>query len=83
MIKIQSKPHKIVESFNGTIELDQEYSFIVEKTTTQPPNEDSPYYVESVWITKDPDEEINQDLISLIEETIKNYCLKNGIGKSE
>lgn len=83
MIKIDTKPHKIVESFKGTVELDQEYSFIVEKTSKEPPNEDSPYYVESVWITKSPEDEINQDIISLIEETIKNYCLKNGIGKSE
>lgn len=81
MIKFDSKPHKTVESFRGVIELDQEYGFIVEKTTKVPPNDDLPYYVESVWITKDPDEEINQDRLSLIEESIKNYCLKNGIGE--
>ena len=89
MIKIDPKPHKTVESFRGTIELDKEYGFVVEKTSKQPPVSDpkeSPYYVERVYIVgyeETPDEDIKQDVISLIEETVKNYCKKNGIGKSE
>lgn len=81
MIKIDAKPHKTVESFRGIIELDQEYEFIVEKTTTQPPTTGGePYYVESVKILGSEDD-IKMEVISLIEETVKNYCRKNGLGE--
>lgn len=84
MIKIESSPVSITETYRGTIELDRKYSFIVEKTIVDgpvPPDFQS-YYVKNVSFPDDPDLEISYDVVSLIEQTIINWGKKNGIGKT-
>lgn len=84
MIKIESSPVSVTETYKGTIELDRKYSFIVEKTIVDgpvPPDFQN-YYVKDVFFADDADAEISYDVVSLIEQTIINWGKKNGIGKT-
>lgn len=84
MIKIESNPVSVTETYKGTIELDRKYTFIVEKTIVDGPvpADFQSYYVKDVSFTEDPDTNISYDVISLIEQTIINWGKKNGIGKT-
>lgn len=80
MIKITPKPIKEVKTYEGTLEMDYVYGFIVEQTildVKDPSHE--PYYVAEIWRESEPDYEIDQSVVSCLEEGIKNYLLKNGI----
>ena len=74
MIKTDPKPHRKVEYYNGTIQLDQEYSFEVSKTT----NGSTTYLVEDIT----PMPEL-QTVEQLIVKTIINHCTREGLGQIE
>lgn len=84
MIKIGNSPVCVIETYEGTIELDRKYTFVVEKKIVDKPNSLNfqPYQVREVYFSENPNEDISNDVISLIEQTIINWGKKNGIGKS-
>jgi hypothetical protein len=73
MIKTDPKPHRKVEYYNGTIQLDQEYTFEVSKAT----NGETKYEV--VNITP----EVIGDIHNVITKTIINHCTREGLGQIE
>ena len=73
MIKTEPKPHRKVEYYNGTIQLDQEYSFEVSKAT----NGETKYEVVSIT------PEVIGDIYNVISKTIINHCTREGLGQIE
>lgn len=73
MIKTDPKPHRKVEYYNGTIQLDQEYTFEVSKAT----NGETKYEV--VIITP----EVTKEIQNVISQTIINHCCREGLGQIE
>ena len=83
MIKISSSPFSIVEMYQGTIELDKKYDFIVEKTIQEKQSFDfDAYKVTSVTVSENHNEDIDPIIVRTIIDTVKNWGRKNGIGKS-
>lgn len=74
MIKTDPKPHRKVEYYNGTIQLDQEYTFEVSKST----NGETKYEV--INIQPYLEDSIVEELIS---KTIINHCTREGLGQIE
>ena len=73
MIKTDPKPHRKVEYYNGTIQLDQEYTFEVSKST----NGETKYEVVSIT------PEVIGDIHNVISKTIINHCTREGLGQIE
>lgn len=82
IIKIESKPEKVIEVYSGSIELDQKYGFCVEKriNNKQIIGTNSPYSVLEVYVIADEKEVVDKNLLEVIKITIVNWCEKNGIG---
>lgn len=74
MIKTDPKPHRKVEYYNGTIQLDQEYTFEVSKAT----NGETKYEVFN--ITPCVEDRLVEELIT---KTIINHCTRVGLGQIE
>ena len=71
MIKVSPKPIKTIQYFEGEIMLDQTYSYTVVKSI----NGSQKYSVENIQ-----PEPSSVDVLEMIEKTVTNYALREGIG---
>ena len=71
MIKIEPKPKKTIQYFDGTAALDQSYSFTIVKSI----NGSQKYSVENIQ-----PEPASADVLEMIEKTVQNYALREGVG---
>jgi hypothetical protein len=71
MIKVEPKPIKTIQHFDGEIMLDKTYTFTVVKSI----NGSQKYSVENIQ-----PEPSSVDVLEMIEKTVTNYALREGIG---
>ena len=71
MIKVEQKPIKTIQYFDGEIMLDKTYTFTVVKSI----NGTQKYTVENIQ-----PEPANVDVLEMIEKTVQNYALREGVG---
>jgi hypothetical protein len=71
MIKVEQKPKKTIQYFDGTAALDQNYTFTIVKSI----NGSQKYTVENIQ-----PEPANVEVLEMIEKTVQNYALREGVG---
>lgn len=71
MIKVSPKPIKTIQYFEGEIMLDTTYTYTIVKSI----NGSQKYTVENIQ-----PEPSTAEVLEMIEKTVQNYALREGIG---